>query len=63
LIHLTIPYVDAEGGSEIVMQFILAPDSWTPEEAVLLTKVVQMVRELGEPWLTYFSPTRFMTLC
>ena len=42
--------------SEIVMEFILPPDSWTPEEAVFLTKVVQMVGELGEPWLTYFTP-------
>ena len=42
--------------SELVMEFILPPDSWTPEEAGFLTKVVQMAIEIGEPWLTYFTP-------
>ena len=43
-------------GSELVMEFILPPDSWTPEEAGFLTKAVQMAAEVGEPWLTYFRP-------
>src|SRR5262249_25705561 len=43
-------------GSEIVMEFILPPDSWTPEEKGYLTQVVQRVAETSEPWLTYFTP-------
>jgi methyltransferase (TIGR00027 family) len=43
-------------GSEIVMEFILPPDSWTPEENGYLTQVVQRVAEIGEPWLTFFTP-------
>lgn len=42
--------------SELVMEFILPPHSWTPEEAGFLTKVLQLVIERGEPWLTYFTP-------
>jgi O-methyltransferase involved in polyketide biosynthesis len=43
-------------GGEIVMEFILPPDSWTPEEEGYLTQVVQRVAETGEPWLTYSTP-------
>jgi methyltransferase (TIGR00027 family) len=43
-------------GSELVTEFILPPGSWTREEAEFLTRIVQMVAELGEPWLTYFTP-------
>ena len=42
--------------SELVMEFILPPESWTPEEAGFLSEVVQRVAELGEPWLTFFTP-------
>jgi hypothetical protein len=42
--------------SELAMEFILPPDSWTPEEADFLTQVVHLALEIGEPWLTYFTP-------
>ena len=42
-------------GSEIVMEFILPPDSWTPEKNYL-TQVVRPVAETGERWQTYFTP-------
>ena len=43
-------------GSEIVMEFILPPDSWTPEEKGYLIQVVQWMAETAEPWLTFFTP-------
>src|SRR5260370_41365205 len=42
--------------SEIVMGFVLPPDSWRPEEASFLTQIVRRVGELSEPWLTFFTP-------
>jgi len=42
--------------SEIVMEFIVPPDSWTPEEVGFLTQIVPFAAEIGEPWLTYFTP-------
>jgi|SRR5271166_5816592 len=42
--------------SEIVMEFILPPASWAPAEIGFLTQVVQLAAEIGEPWLTYFTP-------
>ena len=38
------------------MEFILPPDSWTPEEAGFLTRLLPLAVEVGEPWLTYFTP-------
>jgi methyltransferase (TIGR00027 family) len=43
-------------GSEIVMEFILPPGSWTLEEKGYLTQVVQRVAEMTEPWLSFFTP-------
>jgi methyltransferase (TIGR00027 family) len=45
-------------GSEIVMEFIVPPDSWPPEEKGILTQTVQWVAENGEPWLTFFTPEK-----
>jgi O-methyltransferase involved in polyketide biosynthesis len=42
--------------SELVMGFVLPPDSWRPEEVNFLTQVVRRAGELGEPWLTFFTP-------
>ena len=42
--------------SELAMEFIVPPDSWTPEEAGFLTMVLPAVADIGEPWLTYFTP-------
>jgi hypothetical protein len=44
--------------SELVMGFVLPPDSWRPEEANFLTQVVRRAGELVEPWLTFLHPTR-----
>ena len=41
---------------EIVMGFVLPPDSSMPEEVGFLTQVVRRAGELGEQWLTYFTP-------
>jgi methyltransferase (TIGR00027 family) len=41
--------------SELVMEFILPPDSWQADEAPFLTNIVQMVTDQGEPWLSYFT--------
>jgi methyltransferase (TIGR00027 family) len=43
--------------SEIVMGFVLSPDSWMPEVVGFLTQVVRRAGELGEPWLTFFTPS------
>jgi methyltransferase (TIGR00027 family) len=43
-------------GSEIAMEFILPPDSWTSEETGYLTRVLPTATAIGEPWLTYFTP-------
>lgn len=42
--------------SEIVMQFIVPPDSWTPEETAFLTQQLPSDAKIGEPWLSYFTP-------
>jgi methyltransferase (TIGR00027 family) len=42
--------------SELVLGFVLPPDSWRPEEVNFLTQVVRRAGELGEPWLTFFRP-------
>jgi methyltransferase (TIGR00027 family) len=42
-------------GSELVTEYILPPDRWSPDELQYLDLVVEAVKELGEPWLTYFT--------
>jgi len=42
--------------STIIIEFILPPDSWTPEETAFLQAVLKLAAEAGEPWLTYFTP-------
>jgi hypothetical protein len=41
--------------SELVSEYILPPDHWSPDEEHFLKLVVDAVKELGEPWLTYFT--------
>jgi O-methyltransferase involved in polyketide biosynthesis len=42
--------------STIIIEFILPPDSWTPDEKDFLQVVPKFAAEAGEPWLTYFTP-------
>jgi methyltransferase (TIGR00027 family) len=61
--YLTRPAIDATlrfvqsmpKGSELVTEYILPPDHWSPDEQPFLESVVAAVKELGEPWLTYFT--------
>jgi methyltransferase (TIGR00027 family) len=61
--YLTRPAIDATlqfiaampNGSELVTEFILPPDQWSSDEQPFLKVVVEAVKELGEPWLTYFT--------
>src|SRR5262249_27365799 len=62
--YLTRPAIDATlgfilsmpKGSELVIEHILPPDQWSQDEEPFLKQVVEGVKELGEPWLTYFTP-------
>jgi methyltransferase (TIGR00027 family) len=43
-------------GSQLVMEYIIPPNSWTTDEADFMSRVLKLVVESGEPWLTYFTP-------
>lgn len=61
--YLTWPAIDATlrfilsmpEGSKLVTEYILPPERWSQEEEHFLKLVVHAVKELGEPWLTYFT--------
>lgn len=42
--------------SELLTEYITPPDSWAGDELDFMRKVPQLASELGEPWLTYFTP-------
>jgi methyltransferase (TIGR00027 family) len=43
-------------GSQLVMEYIIPANSWTTEEAGFMSRVPQLAADVGEPWLTYFTP-------
>jgi len=61
--YLTRPAIDATlrfilsmpKGSELAIEYILPPEQWSQDEQPFIKQIIEMVKESGEPWLTYFT--------
>jgi hypothetical protein len=51
----TAIYCSELKGSELVIEHILPPHRWMPDEQPFLKQIVEAAKEIGEPWLTYFT--------